>query len=918
MRRLLASLTLISLLLGCGGTPADAQDRTLQMFQALWSKDLPVLQRMLESGKYDPDAPLSGYGWKVVDGKKVPINLYLLTGLLSHPDYTLQDKKQVLAMLKKAGADFNLRNDNGATALYWLLVEAKSGNLELVRILLEFGADPNAAPLTTWITIVDGKENQQLLEEPALCTLLMNKGYSAQEKVDTIGLFQRHRANFNVLRPGSSPVPLLHWVLDQPRDFAGKEAIVRALLEGGADPNALDANRCTVLQSLLASTDFEQYLELVRLALRRGADPGILNDWGQNALQTACSASGALQKRGIPLTQVLEALVEGGANLDQLDAKDRTLLFTAASQRLDELAVFLAAKGASIGVRDRQGNTALHALFDSFAPVSDRLLGVLSGPGADLNARGTGGATVLSLAAQKDEYLNVVKLLVEKGADLNLANDDECGPLGIALQKGAKQNAAFLKSKGAAPYSSRYPVGNLAPACQAVLGKDAAALAAVPLVELGQMTARTSWGVPATALHLAVEGGELPVVQALCRRKVDWNVEDRYGRTPLQLAVEQGRADLVLALVAAGADPTHNDSRGASPLSRASGLRPEIARTLLARGCAPKDAGPAVCAIYTGNLELVQALYEGTSWLPVALDMSAGLGQQEILEFLGTRIPHGETPLEKLREQARESREALRNFAIAAEKAQQEPARAGSAAAGASGAAGAAAVPGKAVTYTHIVQSWCPWKKPDTKKRPQDYPVAIWVPKDYDGTKPYGLLVSMIHAQSANQLPRPEFAKALERHHLLWAGFDPYNGIFDGFEDTHEAFALAVVWDLLGRYALDRSRVYLAGFSWGGRLTGEIVPKQPQVFRGGIAIGGCFTKSQRVTPALEWGRERITMVLVTGDYDYNRLETYNGYSALASLGYRSCYFLQEPLRGHTVLSAENFEKALRLLDQGGR
>jgi dienelactone hydrolase len=108
--------------------------------------------------------------------------------------------------------------------------------------------------------------------------------------------------------------------------------------------------------------------------------------------------------------------------------------------------------------------------------------------------------------------------------------------------------------------------------------------------------------------------------------------------------------------------------------------------------------------------------------------------------------------------------------------------------------------------------------------------------------------------------------------------------------------------------------VYLTGFSWGGRLTGEIAPRWPNLFTGGLAVGGCFTSPDRVFPSYPAARKKVAMALATGDWDYNRAETYNGYSVFLALGYEAL-FVQEPKRGHARISGAEFEKALSFLDE---
>jgi ankyrin repeat protein len=524
--------------------------------------------------------------------------------------------------------------------------------------------------------------------------------------------------------------------------------------------------------------------------------------------------------------------------------------------------------------------------------------------GVDVNARGRDGNTALCVAAADDRNLPILRYLVSRGADITIGNEDGVAPLGVALNTDSRKASAYLKSLGGVMYTSWFPNDNSAAACEAVLSGDPSAAAAVPAEALAARTGRTSFGVPCTPLHLAAEQGTPAVVQALCRRNVDWSVVDRYGRSPLQIAVETARAEIVALLLRAGADPNARDMLGNTPYSRASGTKPELAALMLAQGYTPRGAAPARQALWMGNLSLIRSYFRSTRWDAEALDFGAAIGQVEITRYLAGLVAHPTKSAAQLEQEARKSREAF----AAADADALVPLAVPRVEGGISSKRG---------SFTYIVESWSPWMEMKADKRLRDYPVGVYVPKDYDGAKPFGLLVSMINEKSSNQLPRPDFAKTLDARHIIWVGFDPYNGIYEPFADTHECFSLAIVYNMLKHFNIEQRRIYMAGFSWGGRLTGEIVPRQPRVFKGGIAVGGCFTTGQRLVPALYYGRGHVTMVMAAGDYDFNRKETYAGYDTLRTLGYRSI-FIEEPLIGHALFSPANFEKALQLLDEGIR
>ena len=68
--------------------------------------------------------------------------------------------------------------------------------------------------------------------------------------------------------------------------------------------------------------------------------------------------------------------------------------------------------------------------------------------GADLNQARESGATPLHAASYKG-HLAVVKYLVEAGADLNPGNYEGSTPLALACRAGHKKVVAYLKRAGA-------------------------------------------------------------------------------------------------------------------------------------------------------------------------------------------------------------------------------------------------------------------------------------------------------------------------------------------------------------------------------------------------------------------------------------------------------------------------------------
>ncbi len=905
--------------------------------------------RALFAAGADPDLP-STHQYLGTDGKVAESVSYPLPSVVLWRKLPTATKAKLIEAFHEGGADMNGRDGAGQTLLYALAAGyyQEADSEALIPVLLACGAEANALSVITH-HYEDGSTEEQ--RETALLALLRSRDLGTERQVRLIGVLARAGADLDartadgitplygvvagwygttgaaalakaLLAAGARPditstthaisndKPVSYQrlpafaVLDTRNGFNAAETadLMRAFLAAGLDPNAGDDQDDSLLKSLVYRSELPEYLDLLRAAVRSGGDPGRPDEYGSSVLTNAFDIRESLAKKGTTVGSVIDALLSGGAGIDSPDGDGTTLLMHAAGDRDIESASWLISRGASAMAATRSGETALHALFDRSGDPPADLVRLLASHGANLNARTASGRTATYLAATSDETTATLQLLVELGADPNIGDEDGVAPLGAATQRGCRKNMALLSSKKAVAYSFSWPTGNADAVSKAMLSGDPAKAAGLGAEALSKIVSRTQDGVPSTPLHLAADQGAAVVVAALCAQKVDWNVRDRYGRAPVQVAVLRGRSDVVTMLLDAGADANLADNAGESAFSRALELHPEMASAMLSRGVEPKGSGAAWAAISTGNLEAL-ASCDLSRLGPEAVSSAASLGDVAMTELLASRVAHPGATVEELVQKARESRAAFDAYRVEAAKPLEAPRKAGG-------------ISQKRGSFTWIVESWSPWMAAAKDQKLSDYPVGVYVPKDYDGSKPFGLLVSMIHAQSANQYPRAEFQAVLDRRHVLWVGFDPYNGIFVPFEDNHETFSLAIVYNMLSYFNVDRSRIYMAGFSWGGRLTGEIVPKQARIFSGGIAIGGCFTTGGRIAPALDYGRENVTMVMATGDWDYNRQETYGGWDVLTYFGYRNCTFLQESGKGHAIMSAANFEKAMTLLDAG--
>ena len=600
-------------------------------------------------------------------------------------------------------------------------------------------------------------------------------------------------------------------------------------------------------------------------------------------------------QRGAEIRDLLE---EAGLDANLTDEEGRTLLQSSVFSNRMDVAAWLLAQGAEVNARSPAGSTVLHYLPFS---VSEPLpwVRLFLRYGVDVNAQNDSGDTPLYYAALSDISHSLLVALVEAGADVNIGNNEGNCPLSNAWQHGAARNSEYLKARDARLYSYEFPVANDAPACRAVLSEDLRAVGLIPLEEFGKMVARTSALVPATPLHLAAEQGSLRVLRALCDRGVDWNVPDRYGRSPLQLAVSAGRADVVSLLLDNGADPNFASLHDATPFVVACATHPAIAKMMLQRGTLPVGESVPRAAVGSEDLELIKALQGQVEWDSSAPSFASDTGLVEITDyFTGLGILPSDYASEQLA-MAEENRARFQEYSARAARPLDSPLRSG----------GIATQRG---SFPWTVDSWSPWR-PTDKVKLQDYPVGVYVPADYDGSRPFGLVISMTNAKSSSNYPR-DFTETLDKHHLIWVGFDPYKSPRGGITE----FCLAIVYNMLGYYNIDQTRIYLGGYSLGGQLTESVLKTAAWLFDGAFFINISFSGGRQSEPEWVHSKHHLPIVYVEGDYDYNRLGAYATYDNLLCSGYRNIYYIHEPMKGHKLISADSFERVITLLETGGK
>ena len=321
-----------------------------------------------------------------------------------------------------------------------------------------------------------------------------------------------------ILTAASATDPLLRAIQ------TGDSTAVKRLLDGGASPNARDAEGTPALMAAALYTG----VDAVKLLLDHGADPNGSNVAGATALMWA-----------IPDLAKVRVLVEHGANVNARSTTlQRTPMLVAASYPgTVEILRLLLSKGADIHAKDKSG---VHALGRAATYADVDVVRFLVEHGCDPNEEGYGGARLRLYARH---HLPTIEYLTSKG---------------LKMPAEAMAGAAHWQD---VPLLEKW----------IALGADVNGRVA-PYQRTPLMTAAASEQSTPATLKLLLEKGADP------------NAEDIEGERPLDWAMYRSDEARIKLLRQYGAMPGHGPRQETYPAAEGEGIA--NARTSLSRAVA--------------------------------------------------------------------------------------------------------------------------------------------------------------------------------------------------------------------------------------------------------------------------------------------------------------------------------------------
>ena len=185
----------------------------------------------------------------------------------------------------------------------------------------------------------------------------------------------------------------------------------------------------------------------------------------------------------------------------------------------------------------------------------------------------------------------------------------------------------------------------------------------------------------------------------------------------------------------------------------------------------------------------------------------------------------------------------------------------------------------------------------------------VYVPADYDPTKPTGLLVYISPTDSGQILT--EWKSLMDEHNLIWIAAD---GSGNRRAGVHRMILAVMATAVIGRqYRIDRARIYVSGFSGGGRVASMVAAEYPELFRGAIYICGVNYWLDNSSVEIEKVK-RNRYVFLTGSEDFNLQDTRKVFRRYEKAGIPEIKLVVIPHMGHRNPGAKDYGKAITWLD----
>lgn len=319
------------------------------------------------------------------------------------------------------------------------------------------------------------------------------------------------------------------------------------LLEAGANPNLANTQEFTPL--MMAVSEGNTYM--IRYLLEKGAAINAFNEYGNTALHEAIMHSYHGYQE-----EVIQILLNAGANLE-IENNERLTpwLYAVCMDRIDVVRKFLELE-INVNVTNTKGNSAL---IIAAKEHNKGIVQLLLSKGADSNLKNDQGSTPLMYAAttplhnsaykaMKAVYVDIMRELLNANADVNALDQDGNTVLHTAAWADEDGNAVQLLLDAGADANIASKSGHT-PLHRAVGGENITTIH--KLLKAGANVDAKCQGE--TPLHMAAPLGDVNIAEALLNHGADVNAVVIEHWTPLLIAIEGKDTEMAQVLINHGA-----------------------------------------------------------------------------------------------------------------------------------------------------------------------------------------------------------------------------------------------------------------------------------------------------------------------------------------------------------------------------
>lgn len=443
-------------------------------------------------------------------------------------------RPEIVRFLLAKGANPRFVNANRYSAVTNVPVHVDEAHLEVLRILLEAGCDPNVisvygeCPLRIALGVGNFQAMRVLLDHGARRDTV---GMSELMWAIALGSLAEVRALLERGEDLSSHnvwemTPMLLAILTGEVDKA------ECVLEKGA--RLSDRGRCGRTNLMYAAS--RDHADMTRWLIKQGADVHATDEFGHSALLEAAGSGAAL---------CAELLLDAGASLEYGDGES-----VMPAARNEATVRVLMRAGADFNTVGSDG----YWLLKSAAEGGDeRFADQLLRLGADPNTTST-GETALHTATIHD-HLRIVDRLLAQGADPNAADVDGHTPLMYArslesidrlLKAGAEVNSKDQANSTVIEHHRDTEI--------------------LDRLMLAGATIHTDPNSSGGLAHKAAQENDGELLDYLIARHVDLNAANAMGTSPLMEAAERGNVEIMKRLLTLRVDVDRQDEEGRSAL----------------------------------------------------------------------------------------------------------------------------------------------------------------------------------------------------------------------------------------------------------------------------------------------------------------------------------------------------------------